>query len=254
MNSLLSSPAKRVLLTGGAGFLGRHLTERLNREFSLRVLDVAPVEGVRDFVEGSVADTALADRAAEGMDALVIAHMAPNRDDAYESVDLPFDINVKGTAALFQAAVRRGARRVVLVSSISVVDGSRIKGDFLDANLSFSPQSLYGLTKVLQEETARFYHHKHGLEVAIIRPAYVILEDPLEDKYGKTPPTVNWQFIDPRDIAEAVALALVHPKIGFEIFYPLGGPGADQRADVARLRATLGWQARHSFNRHPADR
>ncbi|HSI87016.1 MAG: NAD-dependent epimerase/dehydratase family protein [Candidatus Methylacidiphilales bacterium] len=252
---------KRVLLTGSGGFLGQHLTSRLRQSFALRVLDVTP--DVRpstgekaasvEVMEGSVADSALVEQAVDGMDALVIAHMAPNRPEVYGAVDLPFSINVQGTAALLHAAAKRGVKRVVLVSSTTVVDGSRMSGAFMDKDTKPSPSSMYSLTKALQEEIARYFHHTHGMEIAVLRPAYVILEDPLKDKYGRTPKSVNWQFIDPRDIAEAAALALVKPGIEFEIFYTLAGPGSEKRADLGNLKQLLGWQPRYKFEQYPVD-
>lgn len=253
----ISAP-QRVLLTGGSGYLGRFLTARLRSQFSLRVLDVVAdipeVEGRPvDFVQGSVADTALVERAVEGMDALVIAHMAPNQKDTYATVDMPFSINVQGTAALLLAAARRNIRRVVLISSTSVVDRSRRDGSRLTVSSPTGPTVLYGLTKSLQEQTARFFHENYGMEIAVLRPAYVITETPLADKYGRSPGSVNWQFIDPEDIAEAAALALTAPGITFDIFYTVAGPGAEERVDLGPIRERLGWEPKHRFSQYPLD-
>ena len=157
----------QVLITGASGFLGSHLAKRLRQEFIIRSLDIKPAEGCDDSLNGSVADAATVQRAMIGMHLLVIAHMAPNRPEIYTSPDIPFDINVKGTALLLQSAVEQGIRRVVLISSISVLANQMQNGAFLTHDLPATPNSIYSLTKTLQEAIALYYHRQHGLEIAI---------------------------------------------------------------------------------------
>ena len=253
----MSSPncsRPRVLVTGASGFLGRHLTEVLRREYFVRSLDLTACPQADESVCGSVANTATVDRALDDMNALVIAHMAPNRPEVYGSPEIPFDVNVKGTAMLLAAAVRQGLRRVVLISSVSVVSGAQAAGEFLTDRLPASPGNLYSLTKHLQEETARYHHRCHGLEVAVLRPAYISRGDTLEDKYGVRRPSVNWQFIDPRDIGTAAAAALRLDRLGCEVFYLMAGPGAEAHAEVARTAERLGWQPQYRFGEFAQDK
>lgn len=243
----------KVLVTGASGFLGRHIAERLAPHFKIRVLDINPLEGFTDFVQGSVADPDTVRRAVEGVDALVISHMAPNRPEIYGSPEIPFDVNVKGTALLFHQAVACGIRRIVLISSIAVVAKHTQAGTRLTRDLSHTPNAMYALTKTLQETTAQYYHSTHGLEIAILRPAYIVREDSLMDKYGIQRPTVNWQFIDPRDIADAAAAALRIPNLSYEVFYTVAGPDADIYVDMAHTRDFLGWKPNHTFSQYPRD-
>ena len=136
--------------------------------------------------------------------------MAPRDTGSYHSPKLPFQINVEETSLLLDAAVRAGVKRVVLISSIAVVQRAVTAGEFLSADLPPGLNSIYGLTKVLQEETARYNHAQHGLQIVILRPAYICMGDTLEDNYGIRHPRVNWQFIHPRDIGVACARC-VHP-------------------------------------------
>jgi UDP-glucose 4-epimerase len=244
-----------VLVTGSSGFLGQALV-RVLAEGGLRVrgLDVvaSQVAGVESVV-GSVADPATVDRACAGCDALVISHMAPNRPEVYATAEQPFDINVKGAALLFEAAVKHGVKRVVLISSISVVDGHRAGGKKLTADLSAWPTSTYGLTKTLQEEIALYHHRKSGLPVAMLRPAYVTDADTLTDKYGRRLPSVNWQFIDRRDIAWATLAALRAPGLTFGRYFVHGHPGAVEHMDVERTMKELSWAPVHDFSAYPDD-
>ena len=123
----------------------------------------------------------------------------------------------------------------------------------MTADLPLAPQAMYSLTKALQEQIARYYFENHGIEVSVLRPYYICDEDTLSDKYGRKPQTVNFQFIDRRDIAEAARLSFLVPKLGYEIFYTLGHPDAETRMDVKHLRDFLGWKPKHTFEKFPRD-
>jgi UDP-glucose 4-epimerase len=243
----------RILVTGGCGFLGRQLVQVLRSRFSVVAFDVRNPGGDEDFHQGSVTESEQIEAALDGVSGLVIAHMAPRQPGIYDSPDIPFAINVDGTAKLLDAAVHKGIKRVVLVSSVAVVQNALAAKVFLSGDLPSSPDSIYGLTKSLQEETARYYHTQHGLEIAILRPAYVCLGDSLEDKYGIQRPSVNWQFIDPRDIGQAALLAFSLENLGCETFYLVAGPDAERKADIAHSMNRLGWTPQYRFAEFPSD-
>lgn len=243
----------RILVTGGCGFLGRHLVQELRSRFEVVSFDVHNSSDDPQFLEGSVTDPARIETALENIDGLVIGHMAPRTPGVYDSPDIPFDINVRGTALLFEAAARRGIKRVVLISSVAVVQRAHIAKKFLSTGLSYCPDSIYGLTKTLQEQTAEYYHAMRGLEIAMLRPAYISLGDTLEDKYGTKRPSVNWQFIDPRDIGAAALCAFTMENLGCEAFWLVAGPQAEEHADLAATMERLGWTPRYRFAEFPRD-
>jgi nucleoside-diphosphate-sugar epimerase len=240
-----------VALTGAAGFLGRTLAAGLARHFPLRTLDVQEVDGPWEKLQGNVANLNDAMTLCEGCTHLVIGHMAPNRPEVYGDPTVPFDVNVKGVANLFHAATMHGIRRTVLISSTAVVLGHQQMGQFLDRDLLDDPISIYGLTKALQENIAKFYHRQKGMEIAVFRPAHICSEDNLIDKYGKKLESAHWVMIDPRDIAEGVRLALLAPGISYETFYILGHVNAASHADLKHTHDFLGWHPRHTFEKYP---
>lgn len=243
----------RILVTGGCGFLGRHLVDVLRSRYEVAPFDVRVPDSDPLAIQGSVTDAQAVDAAMEGVSGLVIGHMAPRQPGVYDSPEQPFAINVQGTAMLFDAAARHGVKRIVLISSISVVQASLAAGQFLDQGTPFAPDSIYGLTKVLQEQTAQYYHSRSGLEIAILRPAYICLGDNLEDKYGVRRPSVNWQFIDPRDIGRAALAAFQAAQMGCESYFLVAGPGAKDRTDVARTETGLPWAPEYRFDSFPVD-
>ncbi|XHR29723.1 MAG: NAD-dependent epimerase/dehydratase family protein [Chthoniobacteraceae bacterium] len=238
---------KRVMVTGASGYLGRSMCEELGKVYDLVRMDISETKGEGRFICGSVTDRQTLDDACDSVDVMVLAHMAPNRSDAYNWPDICMDINVKGVALALEAAVRHGIKRVVLISSVSVMWGHVQNRIFLTSELPPYPTDLYGMTKTLQEQIARFYSKNRGVEIAVLRPAYILREDSLVNKYGENMHTVTWQCIDPRDIGQAVIGAIETPELEFEIFYMIAGPGAEQRVDIDSAKKRLGWNPKYRF-------
>ena len=243
----------RVAITGAAGFLGQGIVKVLGAHYPLRLFDVRKFEGPHESIVGDVSKLDDAMSLCAGCSHLVIGHMAPQGSPNYDTPTVPFDVNVKGTANLFHAAVAHGIKRVALISSGGSVHRHQLNNAFMTADLPLAPTNMYTMTKALQEDIARYYHGMNGVEVCVIRPYLICDEDTLGDKYGKHRPTVNYQFCDPRDIAEVARLAFEVPKLGYDIFYPLGHPDAEKHVDVKHLRDTLGWKPKHTFEKYPRD-
>lgn len=238
----------RVLVTGASGYLGRSLCDVLAEGFDVTRMDTVEAAGPGSFLHGSIADRSVLDAACGNADVLVLAHMASSRTNAYEWPDVCMDVNVKGVALALEAAARHKMKRVVLISSISVVWGHVRDKTFLTSDLPPYPTDTYGMTKTLQEQIARFYSDIRGLEIAVLRPAYILREDSLVNKYGQDIQTVTWQCIDPRDIGQAVISAIDAPDLKFETFYMIAGPGAEERADIDSAKTRLGWDPKHRFD------
>jgi nucleoside-diphosphate-sugar epimerase len=243
----------RVLITGAAGFLGRALAAVLAEENETRLFDIAAPSDASgsEWMTGDVSDPAAVATACAGMDAVVISHMATNRPEIYGDPRVPFDVNVKGTAFLFASAVAAGVKRVVLISSCAAVSADFRAGKYVSRDLPPTPVGLYSLTKAEQELIAHYYYRNHQMPVAVLRPASIMDEDTLLDKYGNKKPAANWHFVDPRDIAHVAAAALKVPDLGYEIFYMFGPAEAQAHADVAYTTTRLGWKPRHDFSRWP---
>lgn len=173
----------RVLLTGAAGYTGRGVAEILRTQHMLRGLDItAGGDVVHEAFVGDLTDINVCRAALAGMEALVLCHMARN-PEAYTEPPVAFDVNVKGTANLYHAAVEQQITRCVLISTTDVIDrqvcSSPVPGD---GPYNFR-SGLYGLTKVLQEGIARHFYDKHQLATAIIRPAWIVYDGTFITKY-----------------------------------------------------------------------
>src|SRR5262245_35371660 len=116
----------RVLITGGAGFLGTSLAEALRGDnVRVRLLDLAePASSPADRVEylrADIRDPAGLASAVRDVDAIVHAAFASPR----QAADFLRTVNIEGTRALCAAAVARGVPRLVLVSSTIVLNPAR---------------------------------------------------------------------------------------------------------------------------------
>lgn len=179
--------SKHILVTGGAGFIGTHLTRRLlSRGDRVTVLDdfndfydpsrkrrnVAPLLERPDYrlVEGDIRDEALVDRLfAEGrFDGVVhLAARAGVRPSLQEPI-LYEDVNCIGTLRLLEAARRHGPDIFIFGSSSSVY-GINEKVPFSEADEVNQPISPYATTKRSGELLCYNYHHLYGFRVACLR-------------------------------------------------------------------------------------
>ena len=167
---------KRVLVTGGAGFIGSHTTEALIAagaevtvfdDFSagkLSNLEDAPKARV---VRGDIRDLAALREATKGMDAIM--HLAA-QISVRLSVEDPVNSaqhNVTGFINVLQAARENGVKRVVYASSAAVYDMP--KSLPLDETSATGPISPYGLEKLIDEQYATLFHGLYGLNCMGLR-------------------------------------------------------------------------------------
>ena len=164
----------RVLVTGGAGFIGSHLVDALvDRGDDVVVLDnlstgrLDNLSPAAELIEGDVADEDTVSKAVAGCE--VVYHQAALGSVA-RSVERPLlsdDANVHGTLAVLQGAHLAGARRVVMASSSSVYGGASQVPTPESAPLV--PRSPYAVTKLTGEHYARVFRELHGLETVCLR-------------------------------------------------------------------------------------
>ncbi|MCI0487331.1 MAG: SDR family oxidoreductase [Blastocatellia bacterium] len=165
------------LVTGGAGFIGSHISERLVRSgHSVRVLDdfssgkeenLESVGGDVELFRGDIRDLEIVKRAVEGVD--VVFHEAA-LGSVPRSVADPLtthEVNITGTLNVLMAARDAGVRRVVYASSSSVYGET----PELPKSEDIRPQPLspYALSKLAGEHYISVFHHVYGFEAVSLR-------------------------------------------------------------------------------------
>jgi UDP-glucose 4-epimerase len=227
----------RILVIGGAGFVGSHIVDQLIGEpvKEVVVLDNL-VRGSRpnlesalrdarvSLVEGSIEDTELLDELMAGRD--YVFHLAALW--LYECVHQPraaIDINVVGTFNVADAAQRAGIKKVIYSSSASVYGDAL--GTPMTEDHAFNNRTMYGATKIAGEQLFRAYNEQHGLDYVGLR--YMNIYGPRMDYQGTyvsvimkvldrieagEPPVVfgdgsqSYDFVHVEDVARANILAL----------------------------------------------
>ncbi len=159
-----------VAISGGAGFLGLHLSRRLLADgHEVRSLDLAPLDDAElevsvEELRGDIRDGRCAAELVAGTEVLVHAAAALPIQASRESIR---SVNVDGTATLLAAALDAGVRRVVLISSTAVY-GVPERHPIHESD-PLVGVGAYGESKIEAEAVCRAFGQR-GLELAIVRP------------------------------------------------------------------------------------
>ena len=258
------------LVTGGAGFIGSHLTKRLLAEGGcVRVLDnfstgspdnlprAGPPGADLEIIRGDVRDLEAVERAARG--ATAIFHQAAMLSVPHSVAD-PLganEHNVTGTLQVLEAARRAGVRRVVYASSSSVYgDRPELPKQEDQPPLPISP---YAVSKLVSEQYGRVWHRLYGVEAVGLRyfnvfgprqdpaseyaaviPKFILgalRGEPLEI-HGDGRQSRDFAYID--NIVDANLLAVAAPNVGGEVFNVGCGERTSLLEIIARLEGILG--------------
>lgn len=185
---------KRFLVTGGAGFIGSHLVDRLLKEDveEIVVFDNFARGGIYNLkealksnrvklfeVKGDITREDEVNRAAENIDG--VFHMASLC--LAHCQDFPascFDVNVKGTFNILNACVKNGINRLIFSSSSSVYGNALYSP--IDEKHPFDNRNFYGASKIAGEALCRAFHYKYDLPFLSLR--YMNVYGPRQDYMG----------------------------------------------------------------------
>ncbi|HCC60273.1 MAG: hypothetical protein A2402_03560 [Candidatus Staskawiczbacteria bacterium RIFOXYC1_FULL_37_43] len=170
---------KRVLITGGGGFIGSHIAANLEKKgFKIRLFDLnfdnldtlckkLGYCSKAEKVVGNILDTISLASAVEGCDYVVhAAAMLGVKNTEQKSLEC-LNVNILGAINILEACVKEGVKRIIFTSS-SEVYGEPVECPIKETN-STSPVSLYGVSKLAGEEYMKAYQKKYGLEFSIVR-------------------------------------------------------------------------------------
>ena len=183
----------RALVTGGAGLIGSHITDRLIAEgFSEIVildnltrgrhqnLESALASGKVTIMEGDIRDVDLVHRAMAGID--IVFHEAAIRiTQCAETPRMAHDVLATGTFNVLEAAVEAKVKRVVSASSASIygqAEGFPTRED----HHGYGNRTIYGATKMYSEGLLRSFYEMYGLDYVALR--YFNVYGPRMDAYG----------------------------------------------------------------------
>ncbi len=259
------------LITGGAGFIGSHLATRLvTRGERVRILDnlssgkLENLAALRDAIEvvaGDLRDEAAVRRATAGVE--VVFHQAaePSVPRSIADPEGTYDVNVRGTLNVLQAARAAGCRRVVFASSCAVYgDGPAMPKT---ERMLPAPLSPYASSKLAGEQICAVFSRVYGLETVALR--YFNVFGPRQDPasayaaviprflaalregerpviYGDGEQSRDFVYVD--DVVEANLRAAIAPGTGGQVYNIASGRSVSLNAMLAGLARLVGSEAR----------
>ncbi len=250
---------QRILFTGGSGKAGRHVLPWLaSRGYAVLNFDLKPSEHaqiptlVGDMTDAGQVFNAMTTHFGFGgfelgqppapVDAVV--HFAAIPRVLLQPDNETFRVNVMGTYNIIEAAMKLGIRKVVIASSETTYGVCFAEGDQnyhafpLEEDYDVDPMDSYGLSKVVNEKTARTFAERFKADIYALRIGNVIephdyarfpgfVADPLARKRNA------WSYIDARDLGQIVHRCLQTNGLGYQVFNAVNdtltanGPTAD---------------------------
>ena len=236
--------SKRIVFTGGSGKAGRHVVPWLMAKgYDVLNVDLRPLQlpGIKnltaDLTDSGQTFNALSQHF--DYDGYELGH-APNKPDAVvhfaaiprilaEPDNKTFNTNVTSTYNVIEAAMKLGIRKVIIASSettygVCFAEGDRDYHHFpLEEDYDVNPMDSYGLSKVVNEKTARAFAERFKTDIYALRIGNVIepheyerfpsfMANPMSRKRNA------WSYIDARDLGQIVHLCIQKDGLGFQVF------------------------------------
>jgi UDP-glucose 4-epimerase len=244
---MITLKGSRILLVGGAGFVGSHIVDQLLHEgpAEIRVLDnlvrgkasnlaKAMPSGKVTLIEGSLTDMVTLRSALRSVD--YVFHLAALwLGECVSNPRAAVEVNVVGTYNVIEACKEAGVKRVIYSSSASVY-GNALSIPMTEEH-PFNNRTMYGATKIAGEQFFRAFNDMHKLNYAGLRymnvygprmdykGTYVSVIMKVLDKIDQgQPPVIHgdgsqaYDFVHVEDVARCNILAMKHPDITDQFF------------------------------------
>lgn len=236
---------KRIFFTGGSGKAGKHVIPYLlDQGYRVMNVDLVPLDHpgvdnlIADITDSGQIFNAMSSYA--GFDELEPGNGVPKFDAVVHFAAVPrillkpdnetFRVNTMGTYNVIEAAVKLGIKKIIIASSettygICFSDGKTNPNALpLEEDYDVDPMDSYGLSKVVNEKTARSFQRRSGFDIYALRIGNVI--EPHEyaelfPHYFKNPQVRRrnaFCYIDARDLGQIVDLCLKKDDLGYQIF------------------------------------
>jgi nucleoside-diphosphate-sugar epimerase len=226
------------MVTGGSGFIGSHVVDRLVAGGAGRVvvfdkvvreenLALAMPSGAVEIVEGDITDVGQVQRSLEGIDGLFHMAVLP-LGPSVEQPRLGLDVNVVGTFNVFEAATQAAIRKVVYSSASSVYGET---DETMDEAHPLGARTMYGATKIAGEYFLRSFNDQFGLPYVTLR--YMNVYGPRQQDglvmavarrvLSGQPPSItgdgsqSFDFVHVADVADANVAAMASKVSGEEL-------------------------------------
>ncbi|MBC7368673.1 MAG: NAD(P)-dependent oxidoreductase [Undibacterium sp.] len=234
----------RILFTGGSGKAGRHVLPWLARQgYEVLNFDLKPSEHVSipnlcgDITDAGQVFNAMTshfgfagyERGQPPAPVDAVVHFAAVPRVLLNPDNETFRVNVMGTYTIIEAAMKLGIRKVIIASSETTYGVCFAEGDKdyqafpLEEDYDSDPMDSYGLSKVINEKTARAFAERFKADIYALRIGNVIephdytrfpgfMANPLARKRNA------WSYIDARDLGQIVHRCIQKDGLGYQVF------------------------------------
>tara|TARA_E500000331_G_scaffold336310_1_gene363294 strand:+ start:69 stop:971 length:903 start_codon:yes stop_codon:yes gene_type:complete len=234
----------KIFVTGGSGKAGKHLIPYLlEKGYSVVNADLVPLvmDGVDninlDITDSGQLFNALTSYAnipelksgkdIEGFEAVV--HLAAIPRILLKPDNETFRINTVGTYNVIEAATKLGIKKIIFASSETTYGFCFAQGNPIpkwlpiEEDYETTPTDSYGLSKVLNEQTGKAFQKRTGTDIYALRIGNIIEPDEYHrfEEFCKNPSVRSrnlFNYIDARDLAQAIELCIKKDGLGYEVF------------------------------------
>jgi uronate dehydrogenase len=237
----------RLFVTGACGVVFSQIADQFQDEYDVRATDVVERDGV---TKVDLLDYAAVREAMEGADAVLHLAIASRRAmrhlEPHEGNDVEMRVNVTGTHHIFAAAAEAKVKRVVYMSSMTILLGDP-RADTFPHDMPVRPNGLYAVTKLIGEQFGEFYSRCTNMTVVCLRLGQPVPTNVFPLGSERAAETVAAGLaIGFDDIARGLKCALAYRGASFHVA-PLVSQCANVTVDMTEAER-IGYHARQRFS------
>jgi nucleoside-diphosphate-sugar epimerase len=240
----------KVLLVGGAGFVGTFVTPYLQPHHSLRVLDLRQPQHDVEYIQGSITSPDDLRRALNGVDTFINMVMkspqgGSSNDQTLTQIIENYEVNTLGLHLLLWTAQGMGIKHGVHTSTMSVHYRERTWYPSEDL-IPLDTPSVYGLTKSLGERICEYFTRWFDMNLLALRITGPRMRDQFLAERRSASGGHHLYWTDEEDLARAYLAALEAVTVGhgrFDAVF-IAGDEAEEEHNLSKAKRLLGWEPR----------
>lgn len=244
---------KNIFITGGAGFIGSHIIDRIIEDNKVTVFDNMHRNALRhskfakhknlELIKGDILDVDLLEKSISKHDIVMHTAAIAGVPTTVGKPSTTLKVNLIGSYNVLEACRKKDIKKIIVFSTSEVYGPNIYEADesgFTTLGPLNKPRWVYAMSKLASEFLAESYHREYGIKFTSVRPFNVYgprqigegaIHNFIANAVNKKPLTVHepgsqirsWCYID--DMSDALELVLTNPKAEGEVFN-IGNPQA----------------------------